>query len=327
MNDLCPAEHPWITVVSLSPAMDKRVEVENFRAGGTNRVLFSRAEAAGKAVDVALALAALGRRVRCVGILPGRGGAVTERLKRHGVPFDFLDAPGEVRVNQKVFDRATGEITEINEPCPDAPGALLEAAADAALQAARDSAFLVLTGSLPGACPADWYKNLIRRVRETAPHCRCVLDADGERLRLGIEAAPFLVKPNINELAQWAGHPLATRGEALQTAQALRARGIAYVAVSMGAQGAILVAEDGAFAAEALAVPIRTTTGAGDAMVAGMLCAILDGENAADVLRNGVAVATARCADGGDGFLQREMAEGLRQRVQVQDLGVIPSLS
>ncbi|MDR0896331.1 MAG: hexose kinase [Oscillospiraceae bacterium] len=312
------AEHPWITVVSLSPAMDKRVEVEDFRAGGTNRVLFSRADAAGKAINVSLALAAMGRRVRCIGILPGRGEAVQERLKRHGVAFDFLDAPGEVRVNQKVFDRATGEITEINEPCPDAPESLLEAAADAALQAAKDSAFLVLTGSLPGACKADWYANVIRRVREAAPHCHCALDADGERLRLGIEAAPFLIKPNLNELEQWMGRPLATQGEALQAAQALRAQGIAYVAVSMGAEGALLATENGAFAAETLEVPIRTTTGAGDAMVAGMLDAILEGKGAAEVLRGGVAVATARCVDGGDGFLQKECAEGLRQRVRVQ---------
>ncbi|MDR0929594.1 MAG: 1-phosphofructokinase family hexose kinase [Oscillospiraceae bacterium] len=315
-------DQPWITVVSLSPALDKRMEVAGFRPGGTHRVLSTRADAAGKAIHVALGLSALGRRVRCMGILPGRGGAFTERLSRGGVLFDFLDAPGEVRVNQKIYDRLTGEITEINEPCPDAPEALLEAAADAALAAARDSAFLVLTGSLPGACPADWYARLIARVREAAPHCRCVLDADGERLRLGIPAKPFLIKPNEHELAEWAGRPLASRGEVLQAARTLRAQGVSWVVVSMGAQGAMLVTEEGAFAAEALKERIQTTTGAGDAMVAGLLHGIMDGMSAADVLRYGVAAATAHCMEAGDGFLQKECAQRLRAKIQIEPMGL-----
>ena len=95
-----------ITTISLSPAIDKRLEFETFSIGGTNRVVRSEAEGAGKAVNVALAAQALGLPAHCAGILPGSGQLITERLERFGVAYDFLPAPGSVRVNQKLFDRS-----------------------------------------------------------------------------------------------------------------------------------------------------------------------------------------------------------------------------
>ena len=142
-----------ITTISLSPAIDKRLEFDTFALGGTNRVAAVQAEGAGKAVNVALGARALGMDAVCAGILPFGGEPVTQRLACGGVRHDFLPAPGNVRINQKLFDRSTGVLTEANESCPPAPEELLVRAQEQAAAYAAQSEFLVLTGSLPAGCP------------------------------------------------------------------------------------------------------------------------------------------------------------------------------
>lgn len=292
-----------ITTVSLSPAIDKRLEFDGLRLGATNRVAHIHTEAAGKAVDVALSARALGMDVRCIGLLAGNGTALTNRLDALGVAHSFLPAPGDVRVNQKLYDRQTGDITEINEPVPEAPEALLQAAENAAVEAARTSRYLVLTGSLPQKCPADWYARIIRRVHDEAPDCLCVLDAEGERFTLGVADKPWLVKPNLYELELAVGRSLTTRESVCEAAQTLRHMGPAVVVVSMGAEGALAVSAEEAIFVPALSISVKTTTGAGDAMVAGLLHGFTHEASVRNALRHGTASAAARCAYGGEKYL------------------------
>lgn len=309
-----------LTTLSLSPCIDRRMEFDGFRAGATNRVVASRAEGAGKAVNVALAARALGMPARCVGILPAGGEMVETRLAQAGVPFSFLPAPGVTRVNLKLFDRRAAETTEVSEPCPEAPASLLSRAADAAAQAARESGFLVLTGSLPSGCPDAWYADMLSRVHAEAPGCRCVLDAEGPRFVLGLQARPFLVKPNLHELACAAGHALSTRRAILRAAEGLLDAGAQTAVVSLGAQGALAVDATGAAFAPALDVPVRTTTGAGDAMVAGLLLALAGGAGLTDALRHGTAAAAARCLCAGDAFLHRADFDALLPQTRADSL-------
>lgn len=310
-----------ITVVSLSPAIDRRLEFDGFAIGKTNRVLAESAEGAGKGVDVALACRALGLPVRCVGILAAGGEPVTERLDRNGVPHTFFTAPGRVRVNQKLYDRRTGEVTEVNAPCPEAPAVLLSRLADSAVSLAETSNYLVLTGSLPQGCPPGYYAEIVERAHREAPDCRCVLDADGESLRAGIAARPYLIKPNLQELAGAVGRPLRSRAEMLEAARTLCAQGAEVVAASLGKEGALVVTEAEAYFAPAVRRPIQTTTGAGDALVGGLLKGLREaGAPLQDALRHGVAAATARCAHGGDAFVNSAAYAALLPEVAVRAL-------
>lgn len=309
-----------ITTVSLSPAIDKRLEFDSFQPGETNRVAQMRMEGAGKAVNVAMGARALGLASQSIGLLAGGGEPLTERLRRLGVPYSFLPAPGTVRTNLKLYDRSADRTTEVNEPVPAATVALLQSAADAAIAAARESDWLVLTGSLPNQCPADWYARVLARVRQEAPDCRCVLDAEGERFSLATAQRPWLVKPNLYELELACKRKLTTQPQILDAARSLLRDGPQMAVISLGADGAIAVTSAHAWHAPALRVAIHTTTGAGDAMVAGLLHGFSQKLALPEALRHGIAAATSRCVQPDDAFLSRTLFEEYLPQVQIHTL-------
>jgi len=158
-------------------------------------------------------------------------------------------------------------VTEFNEAgAPVAPGDLERLAEKVAGRAGKGG-WLVLTGSLPPGCPKDFYLRLIR----AAPGLNVALDAEGEALSRAIPGCPFLVKPNRRELEALAGRALGTLSEVRLAAMALIDRGVEMAVVSLGAEGALMAARGGCLYAPAARVEVRSTVGAGDAMVAGLV--------------------------------------------------------
>ena len=123
--------------------------------------------------------------------------------------------------------------------------------------------------------------------------CKCVLDAEGEALRLGLQARPNLIKPNRMELEMAVGRRLDSRSDVVKAAAELARSGIDWVAVSLGGAGALLTDGEKTLFAPALKVPVKSTVGAGDSMVAGMLSGLLAEAPMEEVLRRGVACAAA----------------------------------
>ena len=98
-----------------------------------------------------------------------------------------------------------------------------------------------------------------------------ILDADGERLRAGLKASPYLIKPNHHELAELVGRPLDSPKELAETARELMKQyGIAKTVVSMGGDGALYVTETETVYANGIRVPVKSTVGAGDSVVAAL---------------------------------------------------------
>ena len=196
-----------ITTISLNPSIDRTVEVERFVPGGLNRVVEAHSVAAGKGVNVALAASALGVDAECIGFMYKEGARLFEkRLMLNATAYNFIWCEGSVRTNIKVFDREKGEITEINEPGARVGEADLERMTELVALHAENTDCLVLSGSMPPGCPKDYYRTLLRAVDGLG--CRCILDAEGERLALGVEAKPYLIKPNRFELETMVGREL-----------------------------------------------------------------------------------------------------------------------
>jgi len=284
-----------ITVLCLNPAIDRTVEVAEFAPCATNRIFAEHSVGAGKGVNVAAAARRLGMEAACVGLLPRRGGRlVLDRLARQGVEASFVPTPGSVRVNLKIRDRS-GAVTELNEPGEPVGKRYLARARAEALRLASASEYLVLTGSLPSGCPPDFYAKLMAGVPST---CRCVLDASGEALAVGLGARPFLIKPNRQELETACGKALNTLQDARAAALSLIEAGARRVAVSLAGEGALLTDGNRVLYAPGLTVPVRSTTGAGDAMVAGMIAGFGEGDDLQCALRCGMASAAASIVSG-----------------------------
>ncbi len=180
-----------ITAVTLNPCNDKAVKVQRFTYGGMNRIVDSRLDGSGKGVNVAVALRRIGSPSACIGILQeSQGHVIIKRLERERIPHAFIMQEGEVRLNQKIIDLSTGFITEVNESGTPVTAEILEKVLELVREHARTSDLMVFTGSLPPACPADFYRTLVEAAKGEG--ARCVLDAEGDRLAAGLEAKPYM---------------------------------------------------------------------------------------------------------------------------------------
>lgn len=254
-----------ITTVCLNPAFDRTIELDSFRLHEVNRARSVRTDAGGKGINVALVLMNLGAHARCLWCAPENGrDQMRTALDRFGLCHVPIEVPGTLRTNT-IFVTPEGT-TDLNESGAQMPEEQLEQVLSFCVAESRDSHFAVLTGSLPPGCPKGTYAELIRRLEVPA-----VLDVAGPELLLGLEAHPFLIKPNDEELEKTLGRPVKTREDVCMAARELQARGAQHVLVSLGAKGAMLFADRKVYSSEALPVTVRSTVGAGDAMLAGFL--------------------------------------------------------
>ncbi len=263
-------EHFDIVTVTLNPAIDRTVTIPNFTNGAVNRVETVRSNPGGKGVNVASSLADAGHRVAVTGFLGRENTASFEALfAQKNIADQFIRIAGQTRVGIKVVDPALNQTTDINFPGPAASPADLEALAQQI--AALDADYFVLAGSLPpGVAPAI-YRDLVTALRARGK--RAVLDASGEPLVHALEAKPHLFKPNIHELGELLGETISGEQAVIAAARKLIATGIEQVVVSMGKDGACFVTADEALIARPPDVEVRSTVGAGDAMVAGIVSA------------------------------------------------------
>ena len=283
-----------ITAVSLNPCIDRLAELERFNYGALNRVVSGRYDAGGKGLNVALVASRLGVNAECIGLMYRDNARMFEnRLLANGTSYEFVWCEGHCRTNVKLLDRATGLMTEINEPGQVVSEKLTKKLIDLVLAHAESSDYIVLSGSLPPGCPADLYRTIISEVDGLG--CRCVLDADGERLVEGLKAKPFMIKPNRFELETMLNKRLDTINKVRDAALSLVEEGVSVVAVSLGEQGALITDGNESFYAPRLDVEVKSTVGAGDSMVAGLTAGFLGEHPLEEVFRMGVACATAMC--------------------------------
>ncbi|MBL8659301.1 MAG: 1-phosphofructokinase [Rhodospirillales bacterium] len=269
------AAAPRIVTVSLNAAIDQTASVPNFTAGAVNRVVWEQSDAGGKGVNVASFLAGFGHAVAVTGLLGAGNVELFVRLfDEKNLADRFVCVPGQTRVNVKIVDDVSNRVTDINFPGvavgPDDLAAVTMAIEDLIEQ---DAEWFVLSGSLPSGLPPSSYRDLIRLLKSRGR--KVVLDTSGAAFVDAIDTGPDVIKPNIDELTELVGRPLEGERAVVDAARDLRRRGIDLVVVSMGAKGAIFV--DGAQAVHAAPPPVavKSTVGAGDAMVAGIVDACL----------------------------------------------------
>lgn len=281
-----------ITAVSLNPAIDRTLTVPGFATGRTNRVTANRTDPGGKGINVARVASALGAPVHVVGFMgQSNGNLISEYLSARGIPASFLPVAGETRVNLKIIDPETSELTEVNDPGFAVGAAQVAALTELIRERLDETSVLVLAGSLPSGVPASVYGDLVRLARERS--IPTILDADGEALALALEAGPSLIKPNRAEAERLLGRELPDRAALLTAAADLLAWGPRGVVISSGAEGALAATPGERCWATPPAIKPGSSVGAGDSMVAGLAVAIARGIALPEALRLATAAGAA----------------------------------
>lgn len=299
-----------IITVTLNPAIDKTAVIPGFTAGAVNRIESLRTDVGGKGINVSKCLAQLGCENAAVAFWGGAAGKRGEEaLHAAGIQSWPIWITGETRTNLKVIDPLQKQNTDINEPGPEITEEeqkQLMMQLDRKLQAGD---ILVLAGSIPKGMDAGIYQRMIQRYQ--ARGVKVFLDADGESFRLGASAAPYLIKPNIDELSRFVNQKLTKEEEILAAVQPLLEQGIYEIVVSMGSLGAMFIRKDHCYTAESISVPVKSTVGAGDSMVAALAYGCEKGLSDRERYSLAMAISAASVMCSGTQAPDREVVEKL----------------
>lgn len=306
-----------IYTVTLNPALDKTVEIPGMALDTVNRVTSMRTDPGGKGINVSKVIAKLGGESCAVGILGGESGrTLLAALEREGLRTHFRFVEGQTRTNLKIIDRALHTNTDINEPGLTVSPAELDALLRDLLGMVREGDIVVLAGSLPQGAPQDTYRVWTAACREKG--ARVCLDADGVLLAEGLKAAPYLIKPNEDELSRLVGHRLTDTDELIAEGRRLLKGGVTRVVISLGERGALYLRRNEVLYAEGLSVPVGSTVGAGDSVVAALAYADSLGMSDEDAVRLSTATGAANVMCSGTQPAEREAVEKLLPQVKIR---------
>ncbi|UST75231.1 1-phosphofructokinase [Pseudomonas siliginis] len=307
-----------ILTLTLNPALDLTVELSRLDAGQVNRSEEMHTHAAGKGVNVAQVLADLGHQVTVSGFLGEDNQQAFETLfAKRGFVDAFIRVPGETRSNIKVAEQ-DGRITDINGPGPVVDATAQQALLDRLLQIAPGHDAVVVAGSLPRGVTAQWLRELIERLN--ALGLKVALDSSGEALRAALQASPWLIKPNTEELAHALGCEVVSPIAEAQAAARLHSQGIEHVVISHGADGVNWFSVGSALHASPPKVSVASTVGAGDSLLAGMLHGLLSADTPEQTLRTATAIAAMAVTQIGFGINDAAQLAQLEQGVRVRPL-------
>lgn len=260
-----------IYTVTLNPAIDYVVGVDNIKTGTVNRTSEEQVFFGGKGINVSRVLSELDIKSVATGFIAGfTGKALKEEMQNLGIETLFTELPdGFSRINIKI---KSGEETEINGQGPTVSEEYLDKFLGS-LSALKNGDVLVLAGSVPKSVPDNIYEIIMERFSDKG--IKFVVDASGELLKKVLPLKPYLIKPNHIELGEIFGVEINTPETAEIYARKLQDMGALNVIVSMAENGALLIDENGeSHFCDALKGEVINSVGAGDSMLSGFLAGL-----------------------------------------------------
>jgi 1-phosphofructokinase family hexose kinase len=311
-----------IITVTLNAALDKTLEVPNFKPGRRHRTVNQMTMPGGKGVNIARAIKALGQPVIATGLVGGAtGNRILDGLADEAILSAFVRIREESRTNTAVLDPTTGLQTEINERGPSVSTQELELFHGNLLYLAQGASICVFAGSLPRGIDTDVYAGLIRDVRRLG--VTTMIDTEGEPLRLAVRGEPNVISPNELEAEELVGHEFNDADDRIAAVAEMTRLGAgeAIMTVSDGCYAQVV--EGGSPASYRVRVQeqeARSTIGSGDAFLAGYVAARYAGRSTVECLRFGVACGAESIHHFGAGIVDPGKVERLLEEVQAERL-------
>ena len=308
-----------IITVTLNPAVDHALDLEKLTVGDTNRVLDSRIDPGGKGINVSRVLRELRRESMASGLSPGSLGRFVEHsLLEQGILCDFVHTRGQTRTNLTVVDESSHETTLLSYRGPEVDPRHIATLEQRLRRYIAPGDWLVVAGSIPPSIAPETYAHLIELGRERGAHT--VLDADAEALAAGLRGKPDIVKSNHHEAERLLGHSLDKDEDLPRAAEEMRGLGAGTSIITAGRRGAVAVSDEGVWWAWPPDTVVVSSVGAGDALLAGLLLKLEDGESLGEALRYGTAAGVAACLQPGTQLCRRTDVERILPNVRVEQV-------
>jgi 1-phosphofructokinase family hexose kinase len=316
-----------IVTVTLNAALDRTVSVPNFQLGQRHRASPGLTLAGGKGINVARALKLLDVPVVATGLAGGRTGTrIVEELTSEAILTDFVRIGDESRTSTAVVDPTSATYTEINEWGPKVEPDELAMLLEKISYLARGADMVVFAGTLPRDVDDSFYADAIRDLNRR--QVRAVLDSEGQPLRRGVEAEPFLVTPNQREAEGLVGQEFRDDEDYMMAVERI---------ADMGARNVLITSENASFGlfreerrrlllrAEAPRVEPVSAVGSGDVLLAAFLAARVAERPLDESLRSAVAAGAASTLEVGAGRFDAREAGRLTKKVEVKELEPVAS--
>lgn len=291
-----------ILTVTLNPTLDKfywvdrlPLSLERVEEEILIRARKASSSAGGKGINVSVFLACMGLETVAMGFLAGHTGQIILRdVLARGVTANFVWIEGETRTNVTIIERGREyHPVKIHEEGPPVPKRAVELFLRKYQRMLKRAEYVVLGGALPPGIPVDFYRELASLAREQG--LRTVVHAGGAALKAALEAGPYFVKPDVREASQVADLPAKTEQEIIAAGKYTMEKGVQVCLISHHVTGDILITPEGVWELQAR-VPLsryKNLVGADDALVAGVLYRLVEGDPLLDAVEFGMAAAIA----------------------------------
>jgi 6-phosphofructokinase 2 len=310
-----------VSVLALNPAVDISYDVPQLLEYQKVCAAQTWYHPGGNGINVARALTQLEVPVRCCSVIGGESGQMLLRLLGDtlGEDHTWFNVAGETRLNTTLLQQKPPGQFEVTSVGPEVPADVLAQVSDCFLQAVGEG-IAVLTGQVPPGVPDTTYRDMARKIAGQGG--KVVVDAHGPELEHALEANPYLVRLNHYVLEMSINRRLETARAVAEAARGIQQRGIEYLCVSLGREGAVLMNADNSWHCPAPRVHKQSTVGSGDALVAGLLAALRKDESPQGMLRFGVMCGSATASHPGTELFTRADLEAEFPELEVSSLDI-----
>lgn len=307
-----------IGTITLNPSIDQNLIVENLVKDDANRATDIITNAGGKGINVSKVVRELGGQTHAYALLAGLTGKIHKELvKKLDFPMSAVEIRGSTRINTVITDLKDGTQTRVSAPGP-AVSLKDTRAFLRLLCAAKRPSFWAFGGSLPKGMSDAIYCDFVGALQKTG--VPCILDADGESLKIGLEAKPFMVKPNEYEIARLMGRSFKTLRDYQGAGRWLLKKGVKIAVISLAEKGALFMTENECFQVRVPKVQAKSKVGAGDSLIGGFTFGLAKGMKLREAARLGVAASVSAVMREAPRLCRKSDIPGLLKRISIQDL-------
>ena len=310
-----------ILTITFSPCIDKSFSIAELIPEKKLRGSIPKTEPGGGGINVARVLARLG--AKAIALYPSggyTGKALDQLMAKELIPVISVETQNETRENIIVLETSTNKQFRFTLPAPGLNEKELEEIFGR-MEEIRRLDFIVVSGSLPANISPNMFSEIDAIARKKK--AKVIVDTSGEALKHAVDQGVYLIKPNVSELAHLTGKEYLQADEIVEQAKnIIKTKNCEIIVVSLNAAGAMLVTNDKSIQIAPPAVNVKSTVGAGDSMVAGIVFALSGGEDIKTAVQYGVACGTAATLNAGTELCHKKDVEILFDQIRSLPVGL-----